>query len=50
MELFDQRLPLAGPDTAARLAAIEDQLEYLRQQGQYGLSQLGRRLDELEKK
>ena len=49
MKLFDQ-LPQRreSADYLGRLAALEDYVEYLRQQGQYGFSQAGKRLDALE--
>ena len=51
MNLFDKELPrLSGADIVGRLSALEDFVEYLRQQGQYGFSQAGKRLDELEGK
>ena len=49
MKLFDQLPPRrARADYVGRLAALEDYVEYLRQQGQYGFSQTGKRLDALE--
>ena len=51
MNLFDKELPRLGTaDIVGRLAALEDFVEYLRQQGQYGFSQAGKRLDALEGK
>ena len=51
MNLFDKELPRrSGADIIGRLSALEDYVEYLRQQGQYGLSQAGKRLDALEGK
>lgn len=49
MDLFGKRLTRreAG-DYAGRLAELEDYVEYLRQQGEYGLSQAGKRLTALE--
>ena len=49
MKLFDhlhQRRESA--DYLGRLAALEDYVEYLRQQSRYGFSQAGKRLDALE--
>lgn len=44
MELFQRRLRESpAPDVVGRLAALEDYVEYLRQQGEYGLSQAGGR-------
>ena len=49
MNLFDKELPRRGAaDIMGRLSALEDFVEYLRQQGQYGFSQAGKRLDALE--
>ena len=49
MQLFDQMPPRRdSADFVGRLAALEDYVEYLRQQGQYGFSQAGKRLDALE--
>lgn len=43
MDLFRKRLDRReGPDIAGRLAALEDYVEYLRQQGEYGFGQVGR--------
>lgn len=40
MDLFRRRLPRRDiKDFAGRLAALEDYVEYLRQQGEYGFSQ-----------
>ncbi len=47
MDLFQRRLPQQG-DVAGRLAALEDYVEYLRQQGEYGIAQADKRLDDLE--
>ncbi len=45
MDLFGRRLkPSPAGDYAGRLAALEDYVEYLRQQGEYGLSQAERTL------
>ncbi len=45
MDLFDRRLkPSQAGDYAGRLAALEDYVEYLRQQGEYGLSQAAKPL------
>ena len=49
MKLFDKLPPRRdSADFVGRLAALEDYVEYLRQQGQYGFSQAGKRLDDLE--
>ena len=49
MKLFDRQPPRReSADYLGRLAALEDYVEYLRQQGQYGFSQAGKRLDALE--
>ena len=49
MNLFDQELPRRSEaDILGRLSALEDYVEYLRQQGQYGFSQAGKRLEALE--
>ncbi len=37
-------------DLAGRLAALEEYVEYLRQQGEYGFARTGSRLDALEDK
>lgn len=49
MNLFTRRLERSeSRDLAARLRALEDYAEYLRQQGEYGFRQAGRRLDALD--
>ena len=49
MNLFDKEPPRrAEADYLGRLRALEDYVEYLRQKGQYGFSQTGKRLDALE--
>ncbi len=50
MDLFGERLAQGGGDMAGRLSALEEYVEYLRQQGSYGFSQTGRRLEALEDK
>lgn len=35
-------------DVQGRLAALEDYVDYLREQGEYGFSQAGKRLDALD--
>lgn len=46
MDLFQKRLARReGRDYAGRLAALEDYVEYLRQQGEYGAYIAGRRND-----
>ena len=43
MDLFRRRLrPSGDRDYARRLAALEDYVEYLRQQGEYAFSQAGK--------
>ena len=49
MKLFDRQSPRRdSADFIGRLSALEDYVEYLRQQGQYGFSQTGKRLEDLE--
>ncbi len=49
MKLFDKPMTRrAGEDLARRLAALEDYVEYLRRQGEYGADQTERRLTALE--
>lgn len=49
MNLFEKRRERrAGQDVAGRLEALEEYVEYLRRQGEYGFAQAGRRLDALE--
>ena len=49
MKLFDRQPPRReSADFVGRLSALEDYVEYLRQQGEYGFSQAGKRLDALE--
>lgn len=45
MDLFQKRLARREDrDYAGRIAALEDYVEYLRQQGEYGLSRAGKHL------
>ncbi len=48
MDLFGERLFRGRGDPAGRLSALEEYVEYLRQQGAYGFSQVDRRLETLE--
>ncbi len=48
MDLFGERLFRGTGDLAGRLSALEEYVEYLRQQGAYGFSQADRRLETLE--
>ncbi len=48
MDLFGERLALRGGGLTERLSALEEYVEYLRQQGSYGFSQTDRRLETLE--
>lgn len=49
MNLFDRRLERReAREIVGRLQALEDYVEYLRRQGEYGFSQTGRRLDALD--
>lgn len=49
MNLFDHKLERSEErDLTGRLRALEDYVEYLRQQGEYGFRQTGRRLDALD--
>ncbi len=49
MDLFGaKRQQAAQSDLPGRLAALERYADYLRQQGEYGLEQLERRLTALE--
>ncbi len=48
MDLFGERLARGSGDLAGRLSALEEYVEYLRQQGSYGFSQTDRRLETLE--
>ncbi len=50
MDLFGERLFRGTGDLAGRLNALEEYVEYLRQQGSYGFSQADRRLETLENK
>ena len=50
MDLFGERLFPGIGDLAGRLSALEEYVEYLRQQGAYGFSQTDRRLEALEDK
>lgn len=51
MELLSQRLARQdGDQVQGRLNALEDYVEYLRQQTQYGLDQAAIRLERLEQK
>ncbi len=50
MNLFARRPPRREEgDLAGRLTALEEYVEYLRQQGEYGFAQTESRLDALEK-
>lgn len=49
MNLFIRRREQREPgDFSGRLRALEDYVEYLRQQGEYGFRQTGKRLDALD--
>ncbi len=48
MDLLGERLPRGVGDLAGRVSALEEYVEYLRQQGSYGFSQADRRLETLE--
>ncbi len=48
MDLFGERMFRREDDLAGRLSALEEYVEYLRQQGSYGFSQTDRRLETLE--
>lgn len=49
MQLFGRlREPREDRDVAGRLEALERYVDYLREQGEYGFSQAGKRLDALE--
>ncbi len=48
MDLLGERLARGNGDLAGRVSALEEYVEYLRQQGAYGFSQTGRRLETLE--
>ncbi len=50
MDLFGERMFRREDDLAGRLSALEEYVEYLRQQGAYGFSQTDRRLEALENK
>ncbi len=50
MDLFGERLFPGTGDLAGRVSALEEYVEYLRQQGSYGFSQADRRLETLEHK
>lgn len=50
MDLLGERLQRRDTgDYQGRLSALEEYVEYLRQQGEYGLSQAGLRLERLER-
>lgn len=49
MDLFGERLARGEREITGRLRALEEYVEYLRQQGAYGVSQADRRLEKLEK-
>lgn len=49
MDLLGERLFRGSGDLAGRVSALEEYVEYLRQQGAYGFSQTDRRLETLEK-
>lgn len=49
MKLFQRKLQRREEENfGGRLAALEDYVEYLRQQGEYGIAQADKRLDDLE--
>ncbi len=49
MNLFEKRKERReSRDVAGRLEALEEYVEYLRRQGEYGFAQAGKRLDALE--
>lgn len=49
MQLFERRRESREDgDLAGRLEALERYADYLREQGEYGFSQAGKRLDALE--
>ncbi len=50
MDLLGERLFHRAGDLAGRVSALEEYVEYLRQQGSYGFSQADRRLEALENK
>ncbi len=49
MNLFGKRKERReSRDVAGRLEVLEEYVEYLRQQGEYGFTQVGKRLDALD--